>query len=139
MVLINLKIEEFTQIALGLCGKVDLGPQQLFRLAGVGLSNFARETEESASQEAGASPSAEHFFEPGAELRRLDALLRPGGWLGIMTELLDEQRVFAQWRYLTSSLSSWHPPLTGRLDSMFETGYIRDASVGLYSTHLPSP
>ena len=33
--------EEPARIALALCGKVGLGPQQLYRLAGVGLSNFA--------------------------------------------------------------------------------------------------
>lgn len=38
--------EEFTTIALALCRRVDLGPQQLFRLVGVGLSNFQVETEE---------------------------------------------------------------------------------------------
>lgn len=32
--------EEFIRIALGLCERVDLEPQQLFRLVGVGLSNF---------------------------------------------------------------------------------------------------
>ena len=37
--------EEFATIALTLCRRVDLGPQQLFRLAGVGLSNFQSEEE----------------------------------------------------------------------------------------------
>ncbi len=37
--------EEFTTIALALCRRVDLGPQQLYRLVGVGLSNFQVETE----------------------------------------------------------------------------------------------
>ncbi len=32
--------EEFTQLAFGLCERVQLGPQQLYRLVGVGLSNF---------------------------------------------------------------------------------------------------
>jgi len=36
--------EELTAIALGLCERVDLGPERLFRLVGVGLSNF-RETQ----------------------------------------------------------------------------------------------
>jgi DNA polymerase-4 len=42
--------EELTSIALSLCERVDLGPERLFRLVGVGLSNF-RETqhEESAN------------------------------------------------------------------------------------------
>jgi DNA polymerase-4 len=37
--------EEFKTIALTLCRRVDLGPQQLFRLVGVGLSNFQVDTE----------------------------------------------------------------------------------------------
>jgi DNA polymerase IV len=31
---------EFTDIALSLCERVELGSQQLYRLVGVGLSNF---------------------------------------------------------------------------------------------------
>jgi DNA polymerase-4 len=37
--------EEFATIALSLCGRVDLGPQQLYRLVGVGLSNFQSDVE----------------------------------------------------------------------------------------------
>jgi DNA polymerase-4 len=37
--------EELATIALTLCRRVDLGPQQLFRLVGVGLSNFQGEIE----------------------------------------------------------------------------------------------
>jgi SAM-dependent methyltransferase len=44
--------------------------------------------------------TAEHFFTPGEEFDRLDRLLRPGGWLGIMTEMLDESRRFEEWRYV---------------------------------------
>jgi SAM-dependent methyltransferase len=43
--------------------------------------------------------TAEHFFDPAAELERLDALLQPGGWLGIMTQMWDESRDFGGWRY----------------------------------------
>lgn len=45
------------------------------------------------------SETAEHFFNPAAELRRLDALLRPGGWLGIMTGVLTDDVVFEDWWY----------------------------------------
>ena len=38
-------LEEFTDIALSLCERVELGPRQLFRLVGVGLSNFYVEAE----------------------------------------------------------------------------------------------
>jgi DNA polymerase-4 len=37
-------LEEFTSIALSLRERVELGPTQLFRLVGVGLSNFHLET-----------------------------------------------------------------------------------------------
>lgn len=37
--------EEFVNVALGLCRRVDLGPTQLYRLVGVGLSNFQIEGE----------------------------------------------------------------------------------------------
>lgn len=40
----------------------------------------------------------EHFFQPGEQFIRLDELLRPGGWLAVMTEVLREQRL-ADWRY----------------------------------------
>ncbi len=37
--------EEFTEIALGLCQRVKLGSQQLYRLVGVGLSNFSSDVD----------------------------------------------------------------------------------------------
>ena len=39
-------MEEFADMAVSLCERVELGPAQLFRLVGVGLSNFQIETEE---------------------------------------------------------------------------------------------
>ncbi len=45
------------------------------------------------------SETAEHFFDPAAEFARLDAMLRPGGWLGVMTEILEDDARFAGWRY----------------------------------------
>lgn len=44
--------------------------------------------------------TAEHFFEPGREFARFDALLRPGGWLGLMTGLLTEDIDFETWWYV---------------------------------------
>jgi DNA polymerase-4 len=38
-------LEEFASVALALCERVELGPGQLFRLVGVGLSNFQVEAE----------------------------------------------------------------------------------------------
>jgi hypothetical protein len=45
------------------------------------------------------SETAEHFFDPAAEFARLDALLRRGGWLGVMTEILEDDARFSGWRY----------------------------------------
>lgn len=41
----------------------------------------------------------EHFHHPAAELERLAALLRPGGWLAISTALLEPAIDFATWWY----------------------------------------
>lgn len=43
--------------------------------------------------------TVEHFHFPGREFARLDGLLRPGGWLGVMTEPRDPGRDFANWWY----------------------------------------
>ncbi len=42
---------------------------------------------------------AEHFHRPAAEFQRLNALLRPAGWLGLMTRLQTDDARFAQWHY----------------------------------------
>jgi hypothetical protein len=42
----------------------------------------------------------EHLFRPGEELDRLVRMLRPGGWLGVMTEALLDDRTFAEWWYV---------------------------------------
>jgi len=41
----------------------------------------------------------EHLAAPGRELMRLWALLKPGGWLGIMTKLVSDQGAFGSWHY----------------------------------------
>lgn len=41
----------------------------------------------------------EHFHTPAQEFRRLDALLRPGGWLALMTCFQTDDTRFAQWHY----------------------------------------
>jgi len=43
--------------------------------------------------------TAEHFFDPGFEFERLARLLRPGGWLAVMTELVPTDVPFASWYY----------------------------------------
>lgn len=46
-----------------------------------------------------ATEVVEHLHQPGAELARLWTLLRPGGWLGIMTKLVRNRAAFASWHY----------------------------------------
>ena len=46
-----------------------------------------------------ASEVAEHLHKPGEELERLWTLLKPGGWLGIMTKLALDRDAFAKWHY----------------------------------------
>jgi len=41
----------------------------------------------------------EHFHNPAHEFDRLDRLLRPGGWLALMTCFQDDDAAFAQWHY----------------------------------------
>ena len=43
--------------------------------------------------------TAEHFFDPGAEFAGFDRLLRPGGWLGLMTCFQTDDDKFAMWHY----------------------------------------
>jgi SAM-dependent methyltransferase len=41
----------------------------------------------------------EHFHRPAMELARIRDLLRPGGWLGVMTERWSTLEAFANWHY----------------------------------------
>jgi len=41
----------------------------------------------------------EHCHDPAAVLALFDTLLKPGGWLGIMTGMLSGEIDFAQWHY----------------------------------------
>ncbi len=43
---------------------------------------------------------AEHFHNPADEFARFDGLLRPGGWLAIMTRFVPDDIDFAKWYYL---------------------------------------
>lgn len=47
-----------------------------------------------------ATEVAEHLFEPGPELERLASLLRPSGWLGLMTKRVTTQQAFTRWHYI---------------------------------------
>lgn len=42
---------------------------------------------------------AEHFRDPAAEFARFDALLRPGGWLALMTCFQTDDARFKAWHY----------------------------------------
>jgi hypothetical protein len=46
-----------------------------------------------------ATEVAEHLHDPGVELDRLWAILKPGGWLGLMTRPAPDAEAFATWRY----------------------------------------
>ena len=45
------------------------------------------------------SETVEHFHDPAAEFERLHRLVRPGGWIGVMTQRVDE-RLSPSWGYL---------------------------------------
>lgn len=42
----------------------------------------------------------EHLHSPGRELDRLFTALKPGGWLGIMTQRFTPRVVFTDWKYI---------------------------------------
>jgi len=46
-----------------------------------------------------ATEVVEHFHRPGEEFRTMFSLLRPGGWLGVMTSRLSAPEGFASWHY----------------------------------------
>lgn len=43
--------------------------------------------------------TAEHFHAPREEFARFDRLLRPGGWLAVMTEMMQDGCDFEKWYY----------------------------------------
>ena len=45
------------------------------------------------------SETAEHFAKPAEEFERFDRLMRRGGWLGVMTQLLTDDTGFGRWHY----------------------------------------
>ena len=46
-----------------------------------------------------ATEVVEHLHDPAADLARLWTLLKPGGWLGIMTKLALDRAAFSRWHY----------------------------------------
>jgi SAM-dependent methyltransferase len=45
------------------------------------------------------SETAEHFHNPGREFLQLDRLLKPGGFLGVMTQMFEDEKRFETWWY----------------------------------------
>lgn len=43
--------------------------------------------------------TVEHFFDPGDEFDRINGMLRPGGWLAVMTQVYSGDPPFESWRY----------------------------------------
>ena len=43
--------------------------------------------------------TAEHFHDPFKEFNTLNDLLKPGGWLGVMTSFLTSDEMFENWHY----------------------------------------
>jgi 2-polyprenyl-3-methyl-5-hydroxy-6-metoxy-1,4-benzoquinol methylase len=41
----------------------------------------------------------EHFWSPAEDWARLAELLKPGGWLAVMTSLVPDRKQFLRWRY----------------------------------------
>ena len=41
----------------------------------------------------------EHFQNPDADLQLIWSLVKPGGWLGVMTGMAQDRKAFARWRY----------------------------------------
>lgn len=48
-----------------------------------------------------ATEVVEHLSQPVKELQRLWGMLRPGGYLGLMTKLVSDRNKFASWHYKT--------------------------------------
>jgi SAM-dependent methyltransferase len=44
--------------------------------------------------------TVEHFYDPAGEFRTFDRLLRPGGWLGVMTDMMEADTKLESWYYL---------------------------------------
>jgi SAM-dependent methyltransferase len=42
---------------------------------------------------------AEHLHHPGEVFAQLDEMLKPGGWLAVMTQVLDDDTEFSTWYY----------------------------------------
>lgn len=87
-----------------------------------------------------ATEVAEHLRDPDAEFQRLFAMLKPMGWLGVMTRLADHVDAFAQWHYIRDathicfySLPVFHY-LAARFDARVE---FYPPDVALFRKNIP--
>lgn len=75
----------------------------------------------------------EHFHDPAAGFATLDGLLKPGGWLGVMTSLLTDDVALPGWSYARDPTHvAFYRPLTlawiaGRHGWTLETDAVRIA------------
>lgn len=46
------------------------------------------------------SEAVEHFYDPAREFENIDKLVRPGGWIGIMTKFQTVNQRFPNWEYI---------------------------------------
>ncbi len=55
--------------------------------------------------------TCEHFACPAKEFARFDTMLRPGGWIGLMTQMLENSSTFADWWYRSdpTHVCFYHP------------------------------
>ncbi len=59
------------------------------------------------------SETVEHFCDPARDWSRLAGLLKPGGWLGVMTALLTDDIDFDRWYYKDDPTHvAFHAPAT---------------------------
>jgi len=47
-----------------------------------------------------ASEVVEHLHDPNQEFTRIFSILKPDGWLAIMTKLVSDKQAFSQWHYI---------------------------------------
>ena len=84
--------------------------------------------------------TAEHFFEPGVEFERLSGLLRPGGWLGVMTESYTGRPPFEQWRYAREPTHvSFYRPETMRWIALQHGWSLESPGTDVFLFRNPAP
>ncbi|MEX2528636.1 MAG: class I SAM-dependent methyltransferase [Gemmatimonadota bacterium] len=86
--------------------------------------------------------TVEHFYTPAREFALMDTLVRPGGWLGIMTGILYPDMVFHDWWYIRDPTHvAFYAPTTLEWIAQFYgwKAHFPCKNVVLYHKALPSP